>query len=136
MLTEKKIRTQIRQTLVEFAKKSYNVLSEQKEDKDFDPAEIECLNLPEYLKKMLDPNASKEVYAKMDAKVDESGNPTHQAFAIAAFALSYGEMDPGKTKQILTKALKTADLIIKKREENAKKPGNQAADKQGDQGSV
>ena len=47
MLTEKKIRTQIRQTLVEFAKKSYNVLSEQKEDKDFDPAEIEGLNLPE-----------------------------------------------------------------------------------------
>ena len=136
MLTEKKIRNQIRKTLIEFAEKSYSVLSEQKEDQDFDPAEIEGLNLPEYLKKMLDPNASKEVYAKMDAKVDESGNPTHQAFAIAAFALSYGEMDPGKTKQILTKALKTADIIIKKREENAKKAGGQDADKQGDQGSV
>ena len=135
-LTEKKIRNQIRKTLIEFAEKSYSVLSEQKEDQDFDPAEIEGLNLPEYLKKMLDPNASKEVYAKMDAKVDESGNPTHQAFAIAAFALSYGEMDPGKTKQILTKALKTADIIIKKREENAKKTGGQDADKQGDQGSV
>jgi hypothetical protein len=125
MITEKQLRKQIRKTLVEFAEKSHEVLSEQKEDKDFDPAEIEGLNLPEYLKKMLDPNVSKEVYAKMDAKVDESGNPTHQAFAIAAFALSYGEMDAGRTKQILSKALKTADLILKKREENAKKAGTQ-----------
>ena len=120
ILNEKTVRNVIKQTLLEMAEKSHVIL-EQKEDQDFDPSEIEGLNLPEYLKKMLDPNASKETYSKMDTKVDDSGNPTHQAFALAAFALSYGEMDLAKTKNILQKAVKTADLIIKKREENQKK---------------
>ena len=95
---------------------------EEKTDKDFDPAELEGLNMPEYLKKMLDPNASKEVYAKMDAKVDDSGNPAHQAFAIAAFALSYGEMEPGAVQTILNRAKKVADKVLDIRAKNADKP--------------
>lgn len=121
---EKNVRRLIREVLLETVQKHRTAtLLEQgeKEDQDFDPAELEGLNMPEYLKKMLDPNASKEVYAKMDQKVDDSGNPAHQAFAIAAFALSYGEMDAGAVQTILNRAKKVADKVLDIRAKSAEK---------------
>ena len=72
---------------------------------------------------MLDPDISPAEYAKLDQKVDAGGNPMHQALALAAFALSYGEMNQANTEQILTTARKLVGKIIKKREQSAAKKG-------------
>ena len=86
------------------------------EDKDLDIAELEGMSLPPVLKKLLDPDISPAQYAKIDQMVDASGNANHQAFAIAAFILSYADMDPGAATQILNKAKGLVPKIIKARE--------------------
>ena len=92
------------------------VLREQKEDKDLDIGELEGMSLPPVLKKLLDPDVSPAQYAKIDQMVDASGNLNHQAFAIAAFVLSYADMEPGKAKQMLSKATGLVPKIIAARE--------------------
>ncbi len=93
-----------------------NLLKEQKEDKDLNIEELEGLQLPPVLKKLLDPDISPAQYAKIDQIVDASGNANHQAFAIAAFILSYADMDEGAATQILNKAKSLVPKIIKARE--------------------
>lgn len=92
------------------------MLKEQKEDKDLNIEELEGLQLPPVLKKLLDPDISPAQYAKIDQIVDASGNENHQAFAIAAFILSYADMDEGSATQILNKAKGLVPKIIKARE--------------------
>lgn len=97
--------------------KAVNIaLREQKEDKDLNIEELEGLQLPPVLKKLLDPDITPAQYAKIDQIVDASGNENHQAFAIAAFILSYADMDEGAANQILNKAKGLVPKIIKARQ--------------------
>lgn len=98
-----------------------SVLREQKEDKDLDIGELEGMSLPPVLKKLLDPDVTPAQYAKIDQMVDASGNENHQAFAIAAFILSYADMDEGSAMKILSKARSLVPKIIKAREKGGKK---------------
>ena len=121
---EKQVRKLIREVIAEAVSQSPKTLDEQKkEDQDFNIDEIEGINVPPYLQKMLDPDIAPAEYAKLDQKVDAGGNPTHQAMALAAFALSYGEMDQNNSEQILTLARKLVAKIIKKRDQAAAKKG-------------
>ncbi len=99
---------------------------EKKEDKDLDIAELEGLNLPAVLKKLLDPDIPPAKYATIDQMVDASGNINHQAFAIAAFVLSYADMDEGTSKKILSKAVGLIPKILKAKEKGAEKPSSEA----------
>ena len=105
-LTNKQLRRIIREEMIR----------EEKQDTDLDIAELEGLQLPPVLKKLLDPEISPAQYAKIDQMVDAGGNENHQAFAIAAFILSYADMDPGAADQILNKAKRLVPKIIKARE--------------------
>lgn len=96
------------------------ILKENKSDADLDISELEGLNLPPILKKLLDPGVSPQEYAKIDDKVDNAGNANHQGFAIAAFAISYadknGEIDEDRALTVLRNAIKFVPKIVKARE--------------------
>ena len=97
------------------------MLKENKKDADLDISELEGLNLPPILKKLLDPEVSPQEYAKIDDKVDNAGNPSHQGFAIAAFAISYadknGEIDENQAMTVLRNAIKFVPKIVKARKQ-------------------
>jgi len=118
VITEKKlrkmVRNQIKSTILEVKDKF--LFEQPAEDKDFNLEELEGLNLPTVLKKLLDPNITPAKYADIDAEVDASGNINHQGFAIAAFALSYADMDGSGAESILAKAKAIIPKIIKARE--------------------
>ena len=117
MVTEEKLREMIRDQLKRsWRSVSRRKLKEVKEDQDFELDELEGLNLPPVLKKLLDPNITPAKYADIDQLVDESGNVNHQAFAIAAFVLSYADMDEGTASAIFTKAKALLPKILKARE--------------------
>lgn len=110
-MTEKKLRSIVRNYLIE--RKS---ITEVEEDKDLDISELEGLNLPPVLKKLLDPKVSPQRYASIDQMIDAGGNVKHQAFAIAAFALSYADMDEGTSIKMLNLAKGLVPKIVKARE--------------------
>jgi len=87
-----------------------------KEDKDLNTDELGSLKLPPILTKLLDPKISPAKYASLDQMIDASGNVNHQAFAIAAFTLSYADMDLAKAKAVLSKAAGILPKIVKARE--------------------
>lgn len=93
-----------------------SVLNEQKEDKDLNIEELEGMTLPPLLKKLLDPDVTPSQYAKIDQMLDASGNINHQAFAIAAFTLSYADMDEATAKKMLQKAVGLVPKIVAARE--------------------
>ena len=96
------------------------IVRENKKDADLDISELEGLNLPPLLKKLLDPDVSPQEYSKIDDKVDNAGNVNHQGFAIAAFAISYadkgGDIDEDRAMTVLRNALKFVPKIVKARE--------------------
>ena len=92
------------------------LLREKKEDKDLDIDELEGMKLPPMLKKLLDPDVSPQKYAAIDQMVDEGGNINHQAFAIAAFVLSYADMEEAAALSMLNKAKALIPKIVKARE--------------------
>jgi len=92
------------------------LLREKKEDKDLDIDELEGMKLPPMLKKLLDPDVSPQKYAAIDQMVDEGGNINHQAFAIAAFVLSYADMEEAVALSMLNKAKALIPKIVKARE--------------------
>ena len=99
-------------------------LNEKKEDVDID-LDLEQLDLPSIppvLRKLLDPNITPAKYADIDQIVDQSGNKDHQAFAIAAFILSYADMDGAVADAILTKTRGLIPKILKARESAKSKP--------------
>lgn len=118
-MTENELRKKIRKQLLETYKKASSVLKEEKVDTDLDLAELEGLNLPPVLKKLLDPDISPAKYASFDQAIDASGNINHQGFAIAAFILSYADMDEGAADKILMKAKAMLPKIIAAREKKA-----------------
>ena len=123
VITEEKLRKMIRSQLAKSWKavKKKQGLREIKEDQDLQIDELEGLNLPPVLKKLLDPNITPAKYADIDQMVDQSGNVNHQAFAIAAFILSYADMDEGIANSIFTKAKGLIPKILKARETTASK---------------
>ena len=123
VVTEKKLREMIKNQLISSLSEAKKVLqlNEQEEDKDLNLDELEGLQLPPVLKKLLDPNISPSKYADIDQTVDASGNINQQGFAIAAFILSYADMDEGTANQILNKAKAILPKIVKAREANKAK---------------
>ena len=85
-------------------------------DKALSVDDLDGMSLPPLLKKLLDPDVTPAKFMKIDQMLDESGNINHQAFAIAAFTLSYAEMDQMKAKQMLQKATGLVPKIIAARE--------------------
>ena len=133
VITEEKIRQMIRNQLVKSWKsvKKKQRLQEKKEDIDLDLAELDLPAIPPVLKKLLDPNITPAKYADIDQIVDQSGNKDHQAFAIAAFILSYADMDEGVADAIITKTRGLIPKILKARQSAAEKPKeDQATDQQ------
>lgn len=95
------------------------ILTEQTQDspdKDLTADDLGGMSLPPLLKKLLDPDVTPAKFMKIDQMLDESGNVNHQAFAIAAFTLSYAEMDEMRAKQMLQKATGLVPKIIAARE--------------------
>ncbi len=82
------------------------------EDKDLDVSTL-GMSIPANLKRLLDPDITPAKYADLDQAVDEGDNINHQALAVAAFALSYADMDEGSATRILVKAKELVPKIIK-----------------------
>jgi len=87
----------------------------EEEDKDLD-IETLGMNLPPTLKKLLDPDVSPAKYASLDQVIDDGDNINHQALAIAAFALSYTDMDEATATRVLAKARELVPKIIKSKQ--------------------
>ena len=102
-------------------------LDEKKEDIDLDLAQLDLPAIPPVLQKLLDPNITPAKYADIDQIVDQSGNKDHQAFAIAAFILSYADMDEGVADAILTKTRGLIPKILKARESAKSKPADNSS---------
>ena len=49
----------------------------------------------------LNPDISPQKFAAFDAELDASGNKKHQAFALAAFAMTYANNVPDVAKELL-----------------------------------
>lgn len=113
-IKEAKFRELVKRYLVE--KKLVEQSDTENADQDLDIGELEGLNLPPVLKKLLDPDISPQQYAKIDQMVDAGGNQKHQAFAIAAFVLSYADMDENTSTKILNLAKGLLPKIIKARQ--------------------
>ena len=84
----------------------------KEEDKDLDISDL-GMSIPPTLKRLLDPDVSPAKYADLDQAVDEADNINHQGLAIAAFALSYSDMDESSATRILVKAKELVPKIIK-----------------------
>jgi len=84
----------------------------EEEDKDLDINDL-GMTLPSTLKKLLDPDITPAKYADLDQILDQGDNINHQAIAIAAFALSYSDMDESSATRILAKARELVPKIIK-----------------------
>ena len=134
MITEKKLREQIRNTLLEFAEKSYEVLSEQPvEDKPMDPDDVP--GMPKVLQKVLDPDNSPQKFMKLDAMLDQGGTIAQQGGALAGFAINYSDLpldNPNaedfdkkaqETLQMLDKAKVALKQMIEKAKQTAAKQG-------------
>ena len=124
ILDETALREMIREQILSAHKaalKMKTLKEEQAPDQDFNPDELAGLNLPTNLKKLLDPDITPAKYADIDQMIDQSGNVEHQAFAIAAFILSYADMDDAAADAILTKTRGYIPKIMKARERKKEK---------------
>ncbi len=110
-ITNKQIRRIIREELIR-----------EEKDADFDITQIAGINLPAFMKKMLDPDATPAQYAKFDQQVDTGDKPDHQAIALVSFALSYTDEDEARAKKILSRAIQMLPKIMKAKEAAAKEP--------------
>ena len=82
------LRRAIREELV----RDYLVEQEEdKEDANFTPEDVP--GLPKKLGKLLDPDLSPAKFAKLDQNMDDSGTPAQQGGALAAYAISYADLD-------------------------------------------
>ena len=102
--------------IIKEALQTEQAASAEDADKDITTDELAGLSLPPLLKKLLDPDITPVKFQKIDQMLDESNNVNHQAFAIAAFTLSYAEMDKMLAKQMLTKAAGFVSKIVEARE--------------------
>ena len=109
-ITRKQLRNIIREALL---------VEAAEEDIDFDPEELEGINLTPGLKKMLNPDIAPAKYAQLDSELDDSGNPQQQGFALAAFALSYADGDAAEAATLLKKGIDSTKKIEKAKEKAA-----------------
>ena len=126
IISESDLRKMIKEQLVSSLKtiSERRKIRENKEDVDLDLSKLDLPAIPPILQKLLDPNITPAKYADIDQVVDQSGNKDHQAFAIAAFILSYADMDEGASEAILTKARGLIPKILKAREASKDKAGS------------
>tara|TARA_Y100000593_G_scaffold91801_1_gene181613 strand:- start:2694 stop:3059 length:366 start_codon:yes stop_codon:yes gene_type:complete len=108
-LTESQLRKIIQQYL------RRNLMTEGEERAVFDTETVD-LPIPKNLQKLLDPNISPQKFAKLDAELDTKGDPRHQAFAIAAFAMTYADNEPEDAEKLLKMALPLLKKISNKME--------------------
>jgi hypothetical protein len=78
----------------------------------FDPSDVD-LPIPKPLQRLLDPNITPQKFATFDAELDASGKPLHQAFALAAFAMTYADMDGKTGADLMRKAIAMIPKIEK-----------------------
>ena len=94
------------------------LLHEEEERVVFDPENVD-LPIPKKLQKLLDPNLTPQKFAAFDAELDASGSPAHQAFALAAFAMTYADNDEQAAVDIAKKAMAAIPKIAKAMSEPA-----------------
>tara|TARA_Y100000310_G_C20511366_1_gene729042 strand:+ start:449 stop:814 length:366 start_codon:yes stop_codon:yes gene_type:complete len=95
---------------------------EQDERVVFDPEKVD-LPIPKTLARLLDPDLTPAKFAQFDAELDASGKPDHQAFALAAFAMTYADNDAKGAGTILMKAKGLVPKIVKAMEQPAPAEG-------------
>lgn len=78
----------------------------------FDPEAVD-LPIPKPLQRLLDPDITPQKFATFDAELDASGQPVHQAFALAAFAMTYADMDSKAGMDLMRKAIAMIPKIEK-----------------------
>jgi hypothetical protein len=115
--------------------RSKKKLAEEKESRVmFDPESVD-LPIPKPLQRLLSPDISPQKFAAFDEEMDASGTPQHQAFALAAFAMTYADEDGSDPKaagaqDILKKALQMLPKIMagmKKAKEKGEGGGEEEA---------
>lgn len=85
-------------------------LHEADEDADFDPESLGG-KMPDPLARLLDPDLKPQEFAKLDAKLDASGKPEHQAIALVAYAMTYADNDADGAANLLKKAVQLAPKL-------------------------
>ena len=116
--SEKELRESIRSQIKAIAEKAIKLNEEKEIDLDFDPTQLQ--GIPKNLQKLLDPNISPQRFMALDAEMDESGTPQHQAFALLAFALTYADKDVKAAQMLLKRAIGLGPKV-EKMMANAKK---------------
>ena len=99
-----KMKTTKRQ-LKRIIKEEYSrILSEEEERAVFDPEAVD-LPIPKALVKLLDPDITPQKFAQLDGQLDAKGSPQQQAFACAAYAMTYADNDIDGATKILKLAI-------------------------------
>ena len=119
-ITENQIRQYVRKILLEQDKKEEEEAADDEERVVFDPEEVD-LPIPKKLMRVLDPDITPQKFAQFDAELDASGKPKEQAFASAAFALTYADNDFKQAKDILKLAIRMLPKLEKGMEKAAEK---------------
>ena len=128
--SEKDLRESIRKEMTALAKAAARIVEEKEPDQDFDPTKIP--GIPKKLVKLLDPSASPQKFAKLDAELDEKGSKQHQAFALLAFALTYADNDVRAAQGLLKIAASLGPKVQKKLESaKGKKDDTDQGDEEG-----
>ena len=96
------------------------ILVEGDERKVFNPEDVD-LPIPKNLLKLLDPDITPQKFAKLDAELDTKGDTKHQAFACAAFAMTYADNDAAAAQEILKMAIPLLKKIGNKMESKEEK---------------
>ena len=93
-------------------------------DVDFNIDDLD-MQIPTNLKRLLNPDLTPQKFAQLDAELDASGTPQHQAFALTAFALTYAENKEGEALKILNLAKALLPKISKAMSDNASTSGGE-----------
>lgn len=80
------------------------VILEGEERVVFDASDL-GLPVPQHLLKLLDPKISPRKFAELDAKLDMEGKPEHQAFALAAFAMTYANNNAEEAAKLIKRTV-------------------------------
>ena len=100
---------------------------EGKEDANFTPEDVP--GLPKKLGKLLDPDLSPAKFAKLDKNMDDSGTPAQQGGALAAYAISYADLDLSNPDK---GAVQDAMALLDKAKQGLKQMVQKASDAAGE----
>jgi len=116
--TEKTLRKIIKEQLTNLAKEAKKLNEQGEIDLNLDVTKLQ--GVPKNLQKLLDPDASPQKFAALDAELDEKGSPQHQAFALLAFAMNYADKDVKGAVSLLKKAQSLAPNVQKMMDKSKK----------------